>query len=245
MDSITKNETFDLSRFGHELKSYFQDKRKELIPYSLSTIVMVALFSIGNLWHTSDRDFSVLALTAIIYFIILCLCVGISSHAFVKLDSVNGALAELTTPSSQLEKFLARWLVSIALPLAFCIVMIKGVEVVAMKAITIYYTQVFPIEAFYLDSLKMAYSFTASWLIATVWLQAIFFLGSVGWKKYSQLKTLAVMILMAILVVVVCGGYMPWLKFTYHRTLTILLVTIIPLCLYYASWVLYRRAQVK
>ena len=91
----------------------------------------------------------------------------------------------------------------------------------------------------------MTYSFTASWLIITVWLQAIFFLGSAGWKKYSQLKTIAVLTLMFILTVAVCGGYMPFLKATYSRTLTILLITLIPLCLYYAAWVMYRRAQVK
>ena len=241
----SKNDIFDLGRFGHELKSCLQDKRKELVPYGVSTIILIAIFTVSNLCQHAGMGRSLWSFTGIVYFIILCMCVGVSSRAFFSLNTVNGALTELTTPSSQLEKFLARWLVSVVLPLAFCIVMMKGVEIVALDSITYYYTNIKPSKISLLDEMKMTYSFTASWLIITVWLQSIFFLGSAGWKKYSQLKTIAVLTLMFILTVAVCGGYMPFLKVTYSRTLTILIITLVPVCLYCAAWVMYRRAQVK
>ena len=245
METTVINDTFSLGRFGHELRATLQDKRKELVPYAISTIILIAIFAVSNLFQHADMGRSMWGFTGIIYFIILCMCVGVSSRAFFSLNTVNGALTELTTPSSQLEKFLARWLVSVALPLAFCIVIMKGVEIVAIDSITYYYTNLKPSKISHLEDMKMTYSFTASWLIVTVWLQAIFFLGSAGWKKYSQLKTIAVLTLMFILTVAVCGGYMPFLKATYSRTLTILLITLIPTCLYCVAWVMYRRAQVK
>lgn len=245
MKPTTKNDIFDLGRFAHELKRYLREKRKELVPYGISTVALLVIFSISNLYRPGDSDIAMWSLTHIIYFIILCLCVGVSSRAFICLNTVNGALIELTTPSSQFEKYLTRWLVSVALPLVFCVIMIKCVEIVAIKAITLYYTKVYPLGGPSLLTLKTFYSVTGTWYILIVWLQAIFFLGSVGWRKYSSLKTIAVLTLMAILTVTVCGGYIPWLKITYHYTATVIFIIGVPLILYYCAWVLYRRAQVK
>lgn len=245
MESTVKNETFDLGRFGHELRSYLQDKRKELVPYGVSVISMLAIFTIGNLLRPMGKEVDLWNFAPIFYFTTLCLSVGVSSRAFIKLDTRTSALTEFTTPSSQLEKFLSRWIVSIVLPLVFCIVIMKGLEVVALKALTVYYTRVFPMEPVYLELMKTTFSVSFSWIIAITWLQAIFFLGSVAWRKYSALKTIAVITLTMILCVSVWGNYMPWLGITYSWAATILLITLVPVYLYYVAWVMYRRAQVK
>lgn len=245
MESKNINEVFDFGRFRHYLSEYFRDKRKELVPYGISTVAMLVIFAIGNLHNPTGRNADVWSYTPIFYFIILCMCVGISSRAFVNLDTVNGSLTELTTPASQLEKFLSKWIVTVLLPLVFCLCVMKGVEIVALKAVVYHYTSQWALPANDIELMKPLFTITGSWLISIVWLQAIFFLGSVGWRKYSALKTLAVLTMSLILAISVWGNYMPWLAMDISPVGFLLLLAIIPLCLYHASWVLYRRAQVK
>ena len=245
MKPIVKNDTFDYGRFCHELKNDLRSKKTTLLSSAISAVTILATFCIGNLLITMGNRSDTWAFTPILNFTTICLCVRVSSFAFTNLNTVNGALTELTTPTSKLEKFISRWLVSIALPLAFCLAVMKGVEISALKAATFYYTHMWSFSESKIEMMKHPYIFTASWLIFTVWLQAIFFLGAAAWRRYSSIKTIAILTLMLFLAIAVWGNNMPWLGVTYSHTATALLVTLVPLCLYYAAWKLYSRAQVK
>ena len=241
----SKNDIFDLGRFGHYMRCYFRARRKSLAIYALSAVVILTLYAAAIFVHSSSSRIDVWIFATLFMFIEMCLCTSVASRAFRDMNSTDGMLDELTTPASQLEKFLARWLIGVPAPFIFCIVTMKGISMLGEYGMVQYYSAFHPEHMDGIELMKSLYSITASWLISIAWLQASFFLGASLWRKNSALKTFAVIAVALIFSVLVWGNYMPWLGVTYSRTATILLITLVPVCLYYAAWVMYRRAQVK
>lgn len=237
----SKNDIFDFGRFGRELKHYCRDRRRELTLLPLSAIVIVALFTFGNLGAPA-RNIDIWNFTIIFYFIILSLCVSVAARAFSDLNTTNGMLGELTTPASQSEKFLARWVVSIPLPLIFSLALMKVIEKVGTYAMKSYMITRWPDMA---ESYAEIFALSASWIVSLVWLQAIFFTASAAWRKHSTLKAIASLALAAILAMCIWGNYMPWLNIAYNRIALLICLGAVPLGYYIAAWVMYRRAQVK
>ncbi|MDE6378724.1 MAG: hypothetical protein K2K72_08270 [Duncaniella sp.] len=241
------SEIFSPPRFLHVLRQHLTARRKELSLYALTSTAMILFFIICYLWElpvNTARSWVFFRTWVFIPFwvITLCLCVALVSKSFADMRTTTGMLTEATTPASQLEKFLARWIIGVPLPIIFCLTVIKIVELTGYVVLSAMFGKSnHDIAVGFSECLQ----FSFVWIVAVVWLQAFYFLGAIAQRRFGAIITAAVIALLILITAAIGENNILLGMVTSFRLSLITFLVAIPTCCYIAAWHFYRRADIR
>lgn len=200
---------FSFSRFGKLVRKEMQENWKL---YALRFLVMYAVMTIVLVWNsytdyssftmiskTDDLNVHIFTLVIWMWSWYIFTCLGVS-FAFGSMKSKAGRITMLMNPATAFEKFFFRWLIYVLiLPILifFSIWLADYTRVVISSVI---YKDLPFIETtnfkWFIDQGDGGYSLCNNWengsllILAVMFVQSLFFLGSIIWPKNSFIKSL-------------------------------------------------------
>lgn len=195
---MTENQTFSLNRMMRLTAKNLREEWRSLA--LMSCALLGILFLIGFLATLSlmlgpklPEDFEVSVLMIEIgWYTPIFVIAGflMASTAFKQLSTPAQALGVLTTPASQLEKFLYRWLIAVPICIAAFFIFFEVTELLrALYTYLIYGVRINPFLLW--NYIGSDLSWRGFWMILIGYLfgQSFYLLGSLLWTKWAFLKT--------------------------------------------------------
>ncbi len=209
----TINQTFDFKRFGNLSKKYFiENWRRMSIMFGCVTILMILMLLF--LEHTtyrvsSGQIFFALAVITFVFGVVM------ASNMYRSLGTPATAITTLTTPASQFEGFLLRWIIAIPLFLVWAYVSALFADWMRMLYAHIMnhpadaadWGMLLTSDGEELDKIGFLDTNLGSFLSDFLCVQSFFLLGSVVWLKNALVKTLGAMFLIWLSYMFVTIGY--------------------------------------
>lgn len=172
-----KQDFFNFSRFRNVVAKDLRDNRKKYL-LSLSMLFGVLIvFTVINCVNYADYSF---ADELPLFYITLFVGGAVwASVSFSYMDSRAGRIAALMTPASTFEKFAWRWIVAVPM---FIVAYLITIFVADRLRVAITPDAVTEMES----NPNMGF-----YIVGYFFIQSVFFLGSIVWRKLSVLKTFA------------------------------------------------------
>lgn len=213
---------FSFSRFGKLVCKEMQENWKL---YVLRFLVMYAVMIIVLVWYSytdyssypmldKTDDLNVHSFTLIFWMWSwwVFMCLGIS-FAFGTMKSKAGRITMLMTPATTFEKFFFRWLIYVLILPLLIFVSVWLADYTRVLICSSIYKEIPFIEVTnfrcFFERVDRGFSLCNNWEIASllillnVFIQSLFFLGSIIWPKNSFIKSLICFLVMVILFYVV------------------------------------------
>lgn len=203
---MTQNQIFCPQRFGLLIKrDVRQNWRKILLSLGglLGALIIIGLFyAVTNCQGAADFDSERIrhigermALTEVIFFTVIMFFAGayVASTAFKSFSSAPEALSSMMIPASQFEKFMVKWLVAVPCFFIIYVVFAMFADWVRVAFIEMHYhieVSTFDWNQLFFHSEEIAFKqFSLVGIMAFLWVQSFFLLGSIVWPRVSYMKT--------------------------------------------------------
>ncbi|MCM1355847.1 MAG: hypothetical protein NC212_05520 [Staphylococcus sp.] len=195
---MTENQTFSLDRMMRLTAKNLREEWRSLTLMSCSLLGI--LFLIGFLTTISltlstelPEDFErTVLMIEIGWYTPLFAIAGLlmASTSFKQLSTPAGALGMLTTPASQLEKFLYRWIIAVPVCLAAFFIFFGITELLrALYTYIIYGIRIDPFLFWDYIGNDLSWRGFSLMILGYLFLQSFYLLGSLLWTRWVFLKT--------------------------------------------------------
>ena len=218
------NNIFNIKRFGLVFRKDFMENRKLYVLFFLTMLGIMAIYSIigtinycHQLGNTAVYNYMLHHRYLLIFFSFTFFTGGLlfASTFMMPMNSKLKMLSFLSSPSSNFEKYLSRWIiVTIGYVIAFFIAMWIA-DFLRVTVANVYYPD---LEIKFLDLTKLIYprddnrlgEYLMSkidfkiWVFIYFFFQSLFLLGATFWEKASFVKTFVVLSVIVFVYIMLC-----------------------------------------
>ncbi|MEP7197387.1 MAG: hypothetical protein ABI851_12775 [Saprospiraceae bacterium] len=177
----TINNYFNTNRFGYLLK---REVRLTYKAFGLVTAITLLFYALGNIiaQFTAGPNVNTFNSNNLLVSLTFMLLIW-ANISFNELATTPGRQHYLSIPASALEKLGSKWmLLSLLLPVCFILIFICF-SFLATWSVNIFGSKQIPLPTYDMKEIFQG-------VLMQIGLQAVFYLGSITWPKYSLFKTL-------------------------------------------------------
>ena len=202
------NNIFDIKRFGLTFRKDLMENGKR---YTILFLAMIGIITIVNTWYSYvyyynvspiDSYFSNINDKLGVIIIVMFLVFGLlfASIFMSPMNSKTKKISYLSTPSSDFEKYLTRWLIMTVGYIISFFVALFFAEVLRVSICSAYYTNL-NIEFINIDEYEYDKNILKIAVCIYFLFQSLFILGSTFWEKATFVKTISAMAIFALLLI--------------------------------------------
>lgn len=204
------SQTFDIKRFGLNLKrdllSDWRSWLTRLLMITGTTTLAMIILQFNSHSYDIDDASKIFKIFAMVF------C-ALGASLFMKNMSTKGLrLNSLMSPTSELEKFLTRWVICIV-GVFVCYIVCFAIADLLRVGIMQFYEHSEPLDLRLMDpfSVMLSGDFSSDFWISLIFSQSVFLLGSTVWPKDSFRKTFGALIIIGVVCGLIFTGVMSWL----------------------------------